>query len=168
MTYIPWWKRQYDDFDVTQEIDPNKDYTEWQLEQLTNELLRVDSRKEMCRKCGAEGSETGEIESLPQADKDGNPILDGEGNTLYMDFPEIRCENDHRWYKGEGKARGIQGKDPILFEHHIQDRRRREIYCAIGTPDPSIQQGVYNRTHPNGRKVNSAEQRKKNGAGFFR
>jgi hypothetical protein len=164
---VNWWTEQ-EDFDATQEIDPNTQYKSWQLEQLANELLRQDSKREMCRKCGGYGSETGVVESQPQADEDGNPTVDGEGNTLYMDFPELACEEGHRWYKGEGKDRTIAGENPILFENHLQDRRRREIYTSIGTPDPSIQQGMYNRTHPQGRKVNSTEQRKRNGASFFR
>jgi hypothetical protein len=130
--------------------------------------VSYDSKRELCRKCGRYGQQTGVIESMPQADNDGNPITDGDGNTLYMDFPELMCENSHRWYLGEGKHRGINGKNPILFENHLQDRRRREIYTSIGTPDPSIQRGMYNRTHPQGRKVNSKEQRKRNGASFFR
>lgn len=164
---MTWWQEQ-EDFDATQEIDPAVEYTGWQLDQLANEILREDSKKEMCRKCGKYGEDTGVVESMPQADEGGNPITDGEGSILYTDFPEIACEDGHRWYKGEGKARSIQGKHPILFENHLQDRRRREIYTSIGTPDPSIQQGMYNRTHPQGRKVNSKEQRQRNGASFFR
>lgn len=49
-----------------------------------------------------------------------------------------------------------------------KERIRREIYVASGTPDPSIVEGLYNRTHPQGRKVNTEEQRKYNGAGFYR
>jgi hypothetical protein len=165
---VSWWDDQ-PEFDATQELDENKDYSGWELEQLASQMLRDDSKREMCRQCGKYGEETGNIESMPQYDKDtGEPILDDEGNLLYMDFPEVTCEDGHRWYLGEGKARGIQGQDPILFENHLQDRRRREIYTTIGTPDPSIQQGMYNRTHPQGRKVNSKEQRRRNGASFFR
>jgi len=163
-----WWNNDEEDFDATQEIDPNEDYTSWQMEQLANQLLRDDSKREMCRGCGKYGKETGVIEALPQADADGVPVTDDNGEVLYVDFPEIMCDNGHRWYKGEGKARGISGQDPILFENHLQDRRRREIYTSIGTPDPSIQQGMYNRTHPQGRKVNSKDQRKKNGASYYR
>lgn len=164
---MPWWDDQ-EEFDATQDIDPKVDYSNWQLEQLTNEILRQDSRREMCRKCGKYGEETGVVESMPQADEDGNPQLDTEGNILYMDFPEIVCEGEHRWYKGEGKARSIQGANPILFENHLQDRRRREIYNTQGVPDPSIQRGMYNKAHPKGRKINSPEQRRKSGASYYR
>jgi hypothetical protein len=162
-----WWEER-EQFDASQEVDPETDYSGWQLEQLATQLLRDDSKREMCRQCGKYGEKTGEVESMPQYDDDGNPELDDDGNLLYVDFPELTCESGHRWYEGEGKARGIQGRDPILFENHLQDRRRREIYTSIGTPDPSIQQGMYNRTHPQGRKVNSKEQRRRNGASFFR
>ena len=71
-----------------------------------------------------------------------------------------------------GKVRGIGGENPILFAEHIYARKRREIYpkseAANGVVDPSIQQGIYNRQHPEGRKVNSEEQRSRNGASYYR
>jgi hypothetical protein len=54
----------------------------------------------------------------------------------------------------------------ILTYERYKDRLKREIYVASGTPDPSIIQGMYWRTHPDGRKVNSDEQRAK-GASFY-
>jgi len=67
-----------------------------------------------------------------------------------------------------GKTRGIGGENPILFEDHIRQRKRREVYNKLGTPDPSIQRGSYNKTHPRGRKVNSDIQRSRNGASYYR
>lgn len=71
-----------------------------------------------------------------------------------------------------GKPRGIGGEDPILFAEHLYARKRREIYPtsenANGVVDPSVQQGMFNRQHPQGRKVNSDEQRRKNGASYYR
>lgn len=90
------------------------------------------------------------------------------GVPLQLAFPEFGCLNGHKWFQGEGAVRGIGGDNPILFEEHFQSRKRREIYTTVGTPDPNIVVGIYNRTHPQGRKVNSEEQRKKNGASFFR
>lgn len=165
---MSYWHNEDDDFDATQDIDPNAGYTNSQMERLADHLLREDSKREMCRTCGRPGTETGEVESQPELDENDNPKTDKEGNVLYVNFPELACDHGHRWYKGEGKARGIDGRNPILFENHLQERRRREIYTAIGTPDPSIEQGMYNRTHPQGRKVNSKDQRKRNGASFFR
>lgn len=162
-----YYKKE-DEFDGSQPFDPTQDYKNSELEAFADYLLREDSKRELCRRCGGYGDPTGLVESVPQADDDGNPVEDDNGDILYVDFPELQCENDHRWYEGEGKARSIAGKNPILFENHMQDRKRREIYTSIGTPDPSIQRGLYNRTHPNGRKVNSDEQRKRNGASFFR
>ena len=166
MSWGQWKERE--EFDASEGPVDGEDYASWQLEKMADSLLRDDTRRELCRKCGKYGKETGVIESLPQTDKDGNPEVDAEGNTLFVDYPELACVNDHRWYLGEGRARGIDGDNPILFENHLQDRRRREIYTSIGTPDPSIQRGMYNKTHPQGRKVNTPEQRKKNGASFFR
>lgn len=62
----------------------------------------------------------------------------------------------------------IKGENPILFKEHLMNRGRREIYTSIGTPDPAFGHGIYNRSHPEGRKVNSDEQRKRNGAGYYR
>lgn len=145
-----------------------------EIEEWTDQLLRADSNRELCRKCkeaGEEtpyGSETGLVEAQPQFTKDGDPILDEAGYQLYVDFPELECEQGHRWYKGEGVRRNINGKNPILFESHLHNRRRREIYNAEGIPDPSIVSGIYNRFHPNGRKINSLDQRRRNGAGWYR
>lgn len=126
---------------------------------MADQLLREDAKSEVCRECGKRGEEIGhkDTEQAPQ---------DEEGNALHVSFGEYKCENGHEWYIGEGAARGIGGEDPILFEEHIQSRRRREIFNTLGTPDPSIVSGIYNRVHPQGRKVNSEEQRKKNGASF--
>lgn len=80
-----------------------------------------------------------------------------------------------------GKERGIGGENPILFQEHIHARWRREIQTEGGVPDPHLsldtskpgrktnnQPGMYNRTHPRGRKVNSEEQRRKHGASYYR
>ena len=74
----------------------------------------------------------------------------------------------------------INGENPILFEEHLYNRRRREILVASGTPDelqgledkPGVTRGdgqrIFNRTHPQGRKVNSEDQRRRNGASYYR
>lgn len=62
----------------------------------------------------------------------------------------------------------IRGEHPILFQEHLKNRHKREIYNRLGYPDPSIEQGIYYRTHPEGRKVNSEEARKKHGAAYYR
>jgi hypothetical protein len=75
-----------------------------------------------------------------------------------------------------GKKKGISGEHPILFEDHLYMRRRREIQTEAGIPDPAYtrdprfphQIPLYNRTSPNGRKVNSEKQRKEGGASFYR
>jgi hypothetical protein len=72
------------------------------------------------------------------------------------------------------KARREAGEDVIddgaefLLDDALQSRHRREILPASGTPDPSVVQGIYNRTHPEGRKTNTKAQRAKNGASFYR
>ena len=60
--------------------------------------------------------------------------------------------------------RGLLGPG-ILHDEQIELRKRREIYCKAGTPDPNILSGMYNRTHPRGRKFNLD---RKNGKSFYR
>jgi hypothetical protein len=67
-----------------------------------------------------------------------------------------------------GKPRGIKGENPILFEEHLKSRRRREIQTEGGTPDPALVSGMYYRSHPQGRKVNSLAQRRESGASYYR
>lgn len=59
--------------------------------------------------------------------------------------------------------------DPVIVTPwKIGDISRREIYCSVGVPEPHIVKGIYWRTHPNGRKVNSDDQRRRNGASYYR
>jgi len=82
-------------------------------------------------------------------------------------IPEHTCESPE---SGECKCkrRGVGGDNPILFDSHMYARKRREIMVNSGTPDPSIVQGSYNRTHPQGRKVNDPEARKSQGLSFYK
>lgn len=63
----------------------------------------------------------------------------------------------------------------VLFQEHVENRWSREVLNKYGVPDDEITasqskdgQTMYNRTHPEGRKVNSAKQRKVNGASYYR
>lgn len=65
--------------------------------------------------------------------------------------------------------------NPILFQEHIEPRWRKEVKVESGTPDRAITnslssdgQTMFNRQHPQGRKVNSEQQRKTNGASYYR
>lgn len=159
----PIVKKKYNEEPVSTEIVEGKKYNKTELTAIADQLLRDDSHSEMCRKCGELGTKTGKTQ-LQQF----RSMKDKQGNELAVEFDEIECPDGHVWYLGEGKERGIGGDNPILFEEHFHSRRRREIYTSVGTPDPSIVAGIYNRTHPQGRKVNSADQRKKNGASYYR
>jgi len=68
----------------------------------------------------------------------------------------------------KGGSSTLKGDAPILFAEHLKTRYKREIYNRLGIPDPSIQQGMYWRTHPDGRKINSEEARKGSGASYYR
>jgi hypothetical protein len=154
-------------------VNSEKDYSNRELEAMADALLRDYAKKELCRECLAgteeevEGQETGHIEHVPQFDE-GEPVLNEEGRQLIMAFPELMCPAGHKWFKGEGKARQNNGKNAVLFEEHLAQRRRREIYTQEGVPDPNIVSGIYNRVHPQGRKVNTDKQRKDHGASFYR
>lgn len=159
--------------------------TKKELEEYADDLLRDDANRELCRLCKEKdpeslpyGEETGEIEWQIQKNKStGEILLDEEGSALYVAFPELVCTKGHRWYKGEGPRRDIRGKYPILFESHLYNRKRREIHVKDGIPDPAFTMdrwgkrpttGLYNRSHPQGRKINTPEQRAKNGASYYR
>lgn len=62
----------------------------------------------------------------------------------------------------------VEGFEDVLSRSQLASRLRREVYVGSGTPDPSVVSGIYWRTHPEGRSVNSDEQRKRNGASFYR
>jgi hypothetical protein len=171
--------RYMSDYDEEEEVEEvpeevelvyeeGKKFTNRELEQLADNLLRADARRELCRRCSEYGELTGHIESQAQYHEDGTPVLDENDDQLYVDFPELECSNGHRWYRGEGKARTTKGSNPILFEEHLKNRHKREIQTEAGTPDPNIVSGLYNRSHPQGRKINSLEQRKRHGAGYYR
>jgi hypothetical protein len=70
---------------------------------------------------------------------------------------------------------GASEEAPILFQEHIEPRWRKEVRVESGTPDQTITnslsadgQTMFNRQHPQGRKVNSEQQRKTNGASYYR
>lgn len=114
---MPGWKRRPVQREPIEYNPDKRDYSNRDLEQLADQLLRAQAR-------------------------------------------EVNPET--------GKERGIGGEDPILFAEHIYQRQKREILNENGVPEPGLVRGIYNRTHPEGRKVNSPEQRKRNGASWYR
>lgn len=49
-------------------------------------------------------------------------------------------------------------KSDVLTEWKAHDRRKREIYVASGTPDPSVRRGDFNRVaNPSKPELNSRE-----------
>jgi hypothetical protein len=169
-------------------FNPKGEYTKAELEEWANQLLLVDVNRELCPQCKElnkqnprkypdetpYGTETGHVEAMAQIAKNGDAIVDENGDQLYIDYPEFRCEAGHKWYLGEGPRRDIKGPNPILFKSHLDNRIRREIQNEAGVADPAFtkgrfgQPGMYNRVNPDGgRKQNTLEQRKRNGASFF-
>jgi hypothetical protein len=150
-----WKSREFED--IGPEVEEGKVYSRGELNAISDAILKEDARTELCRECETPGKETGHILKSVQA------------GGLILEFKEYKCpDKGHVWYEGEGKVKGIRGRNPILFEEHLHSRRRREIYANSGVPDPSVVSGLYNRTHPSGRKVNSPEQRRRHGASYYR
>lgn len=103
---------------------------------------------------GANLSNAAEIRELvPEYD----PRKDYTPNELLLLAEKILLED----------TKPVTSHPQILLVDHLMRRKMTEIYVSSGIPDPSIVQGLYWRTHPNGRKVNSEEQRKKNGASYY-
>ncbi len=138
-----------------------RNWTPNELEFIADALLRENANAELCRQCLAKdkntlpyGKETGHIEWQLQKDENGDALLNPAGEPIYVGFPELVCDKNHKWYKGEGPRRNINGQNPILFEAHIYNRKRREIYPVEGVPDPAYTMdrwgkrpitGLYNR-----------------------
>lgn len=71
--------------------------------------------------------------------------------------------------------RNIREHPAILFDDHLYHRKKREILADAGTLDGTLTnelspdgQRMYFRTHPKGRKVNTAEHRKQHGASYYK
>jgi hypothetical protein len=56
----------------------------------------------------------------------------------------------------------------ILSEGMWKSRLKHEIYSTRGTPDPNIVSGLYWRTHPQGLKWRTKEERKELKATFYK
>lgn len=97
-------------------------------------------------------------------------------------YADAFLKKDKAEVDGESNTQKWQKEYGILFDDHLASRKRREILTALGTPDPAFTgstqessaktsgdgQAMFFRSHPEGRKVNSKEQRKRNGAGYYR
>ena len=90
------------------------------------------------------------------------------GRELEMMADQLLREDANEVDEETGRRKGIKGDNPILFAEHIRNRQSREIGNKTGVPEPGIVRGIYNRTHPEGRKVNSEEARKRHGASYYR
>lgn len=123
------------------------------------DAIRQDANfRNRWRRTEAWGADLGDnpkkiLELVPDFDAAINYTAD----QLLLQAERILCEDD----------RGIGEYPAILRKSHIENRKRREIYVNSGTPDPSVVQGIYNRTHPQGRKYKSPEERKANGDSFY-
>lgn len=171
-----YWKNKEPEVELDENgevaFEEGRQYKGSELEAMADALLKNFAKRELCRICidndrEVEGQETGKIVPVPQFNKNGDPIIE-DGRQRVVDFPEIACDLGHKWFKGEGKARTNAGRDPVLFKDHLDQRRRREIYTTEGTPDPNIVSGIYNRSHPQGRKINTDKQRREHGASYYR
>lgn len=169
--------------DFINEVGMRIKFKDKEIEEVANAYIKKDANRELCRKCKEVdpeslpyGEETGHIEWQPQFDSNGKPLLDENENQLYIEFPELECDQGHRWFKGEGARRNVKGKNPVLLDSHLKMKEKREILAESGVPDPAYNkdrfgrpsQLMYNRSHPEGRKINSEDQRRKSGASYYR
>lgn len=105
-------------------------------------------------------------------------ILIKDWTRIRNEVPDFDPEREFSYSKHELilLAEKMLLEDPKPFREHPQvllaphwiERAKREVYVGNGVPDPSVMLGIYWRTHPQGRKVNSAFAREIHGAGFYR
>lgn len=62
---------------------------------------------------------------------------------------------------------GVGSDDGVLYNRHLIERGRREIFNAHGVPELNIIEGIYWRSHKSGRAVSTPEQRL-GGASYYR
>src|SRR4051812_22725143 len=74
----------YEEEEAPEYEEGKTDYTNRQLELMADEMLRSDSRAEMCRICKERGEETGKARTEQQFGEDGQPIADDLGGFLYL------------------------------------------------------------------------------------
>lgn len=61
------------------------------------------------------------------------------------------------------------GEEPmVLNAPSYRYRIKHEIFVATGIPDPSVNEGLYWRTHPEGRSWNTREEMDVHGVSFYR
>jgi hypothetical protein len=105
------------------------------------------------------------LEELPEFDPNRTDYSERE-LAMYADkmLWESSSENDLR-----------KSDYPVLMQEHAESKWRKELNVGTGTPDAAISsaaspdgQRMFNRQHPQGRKVNSSQARKIHGAGYYR
>jgi len=104
-------------------------------------------------------------DALEDLEEDFNPEHKYSSSTLEAYADKLLREDT--------KARPEEPK--ILFQEHIETRWSREVHSETGVADQTLTNAQtpdgapsYNRTHPQGRKVNSEKQRKNSGASYYR
>ena len=93
-------------------------------------------------------------------------------SAMFQDmFGEAMLRSDIR---SQEKPQQYQRQLGILFEGQLKKRQQREKHGKNGVVDDTITQAgspdgqrIYNRSHPEGRRVNSDEQRREHGASFY-
>ena len=152
---------------------PEEEYEEYNEEEYEEEDYDSESYVQIIAESTARKKKNGKkiIIDLGKGDDENLVIEENERYTpgeLDLMADDILRAHSRSIDVETGKPKGIKGDAPILFEEHLYARKRREIYNQNGTPDPSINEGMFWRTHPQGRKVNDISQRKKHGASYYR
>jgi hypothetical protein len=89
-----------------------------------------------------------------------NPIRDEDWTRIRDEVPDYDPRKSYTQRQIELMAEKILIQDletrknqeypAILLEPHLKARKQHEIYNINGAPDPSIEEGLYWRTHPRG------------------
>lgn len=109
--------------------------------------------------------------------KDWEDILLSDWPRIREEVPDFDPDQEYSDRQLQMIAEKILINDPkphrehpaILLAPHYIERAKREIYTQRGTPDPSIVNGLYWRTHPNGRKfIADPDERRKHDSSFYK
>lgn len=153
------------------------EYTEQQLEDFASQILykdRADLKKEISQYQATILRHLRKEESYPALiadwyDLSAEAVSDNLRLMLKKGWVIKGRKEKNVQYYAINESADIPDIDETywLKEADLQDRKRVEIYSETGTVDPSVEEGMYFRTHPDGREFRPEGERPK-GKGFYK